>query len=130
MSTFDYGRFIALGKRMLTKYGALTTIETVSSVSDPTKPWEEGSVTTAKYENLLSAKFDPIKTLDKDGNPLKCDATFYVAVQGLDGVEEFPENTVVYQNNAPGQRWSIVKSELIKPAETGVLWIIWVNRYA
>lgn len=130
MSTFNYGRFVALGKRMLTKYGTLTTIEGSEIVADPDKPWQEATVVPFKYENLLSVKFDPIKALDKEGQPLKAEATFYVAVTGIESVTELPENTVIYQNATSGQRWSIVKSELIKPAETGVLWIIWVNRYA
>lgn len=130
MSTANYGRFIALGKKMLTKYGALTTIQSVVSVANPDEPWTEGNTETKTYLNLLSAKFDPIKTLDRKGQPLQCDATFYVAIKGLEGVEELPQNTTIFQNSSASQKWSVVKSELIKPAETGVLWILWVNRYA
>lgn len=129
MSTFDYSRFVKMGIRMLTKYGVDTTLTMQERVADPTKPWEEGTLTNVPYPGLLSAKFDAVKAQDKNGQPLKADATFYISMKNAT-FTEITFNAEIVQTSEPNTRWSVVKAECIKPAETGCLWIVWVQRYA
>lgn len=129
MSTFDYSRFVKMGIRMLTKYGVDTTITVQERVVNPDEPWNEDTLTNVPYPGLLSAKFDAIKAVDKTGQPLKADATFYVSMKNATFVD-IPYNSQLVQSSEPERIWSVVKAECIKPAETGCLWIVWVEKYA
>lgn len=130
LATYDYQRFVKTAKRMLKKFGTTTKIIMPKIVSNPDQPWEEGSVSNVEFDNLQCAFFEETKKFEKKGAIVTSTQTVYMSTDNTQGFEEIPDDSILIRGVEPNKRWKVIASEIIKPAETKILYIIWVAKYA